>query len=50
MKNNNNNYCLARKYLILTILIVKLGEEVFKLLSMVNNYLNFHPSRRYALL
>lgn len=41
---SNNNYRLARKCLTLAILLVKLAEEVTKLLSMANNYSKFRPS------
>lgn len=44
----NDNYRLARKCLTLAILLVKLAEEVTKLLSMANNYSKFRSSLCYA--
>lgn len=43
-----DNYRLVRKRLTLVILIVKLAEEVCKLLNMANNYSKFRSSLRYA--
>ena len=49
MRNNNNYYRLVQKCLTLAILLVKLAEEITKLLSMANNYFKCYSSRRYAL-
>lgn len=41
----NNKYRLAQKYVKLAILIVKLAQEILKLLGMAFNYLHSHCFR-----